>query len=110
MCSAVLLVLLVWRGKRKLDAERNAAMERAQRVSRLYSALSQCNQAIVRSHTEAELFERICCDVVSYGGMQMAWIGLIDREHDRITVAASYGGGDTSAPQRRHHRLLRALL
>ncbi|MYM67435.1 EAL domain-containing protein [Pseudoduganella sp. FT55W] len=93
MCSALLLVVLVWRGKRKLDAERIAAMNRTQRVSRLYSALSQCNQAIVRSHNEAELFERICRDVVSYGGMQMAWIGLIDRELDRITVAASYGGG-----------------
>lgn len=93
MLSALVLVLVVWRGKRRLDAERNEAMERTQRVSRLYSALSQCNQAIVHSHTEAELFERICRDVVSYGGMQMAWIGLIDPEHKRVTVAASHGGG-----------------
>ncbi|MRW91961.1 EAL domain-containing protein [Duganella sp. FT80W] len=77
----------------RLDAERSAALERTQRVSRLYSALSQCNQAIVRSHSEAELFERICRDVVCYGGMAMAWIGLIDKEHGRIVVAASFGGG-----------------
>lgn len=76
-----------------LDAERNAALERIQRISRLYSALSQCNQAIVRSHSESELFDRICRDVVSYGGMAMAWIGLIDKEHGRIVVAASFGGG-----------------
>ncbi|MTV36124.1 putative bifunctional diguanylate cyclase/phosphodiesterase [Duganella radicis] len=93
MLSALLLVLQVWRAKRQLDKERNEAMARAQRVGRLYSALSQCNQAIVRSHDETELFERICRDVVNYGGMQMAWIGLIDREHGRISVAASFGGG-----------------
>jgi diguanylate cyclase (GGDEF)-like protein len=93
MLSTALLVLLVWRGKRRLDAERNEAMARMQRISRLYSALSQCNQAIVRSHTEAELFERICRDVVDYGGMAMAWIGLIDRDTRRITVSASHGGG-----------------
>jgi diguanylate cyclase (GGDEF)-like protein len=112
MLSAVVLVLMVWRGKRRLDAERNQAMERTHRVSRLYSALSQCNQAIVHSHTEAELFERICRDVVSYGGMQMAWIGLIDPDNGRIKVAAAHGGGigyldqlevslDASAPQGR---------
>jgi diguanylate cyclase (GGDEF)-like protein len=144
MFSAVVLVLLVWRAKRRLDAslgcsvdrlqagmeqlgrgdfsqpldvpaaardsvwgwlahtqqslarldsERNAALERIQRISRLYSALSQCNQAIVRSRSEAELFERICRDVVSHGGMAMSWIGLIDKEHGRINVAASYGDG-----------------
>jgi len=93
MLSTVLLVLAVWRGKRRLDAERNEAMARTQRISRLYTALSQCNQAIVRSHTEAELFERICRDVVDYGGMAMAWIGLIDRSTKRITVAASHGAG-----------------
>jgi diguanylate cyclase (GGDEF)-like protein len=80
-------------GLARLDAERNEAVERIQRISRLYSALSQCNQAIVRSHSEAELFERICRDVVSYGGMAMAWIGIIDKEHGRIDVAASFGGG-----------------
>jgi len=80
-------------GLARLDTERNVALERIQRISRLYSALSQCNQAIVRSHSEAELFDRICRDVVSYGGMAMAWIGLIDQEHGRITVAASFGGG-----------------
>ena len=80
-------------GLARLDQERNEAVERIQRISRLYSALSQCNQAIVRSHSEAELFERICRDVVSYGGMAMAWIGIIDQEHGRINVAASFGGG-----------------
>ncbi|MYM35160.1 EAL domain-containing protein [Duganella sp. FT94W] len=77
----------------RLDGERSEALERIQRVSRLYSALSQCNQAIVRSRSESELFERICRDVVSHGGMAMAWIGLIDKEQGRIDVAASFGAG-----------------
>ncbi|WP_229257607.1 putative bifunctional diguanylate cyclase/phosphodiesterase [Duganella callida] len=144
MLSAIVLVLLVWRAKRRLDKvlgcsvdqlhaameklgrgdfseplqvreggdnsvwgwlaqtrqslasldqERLAALERIQRVSRLYAALSQCNQAIVRSRSEAELFDRICRDVVRHGGMAMAWIGMIDRDHGRITPVASYGAG-----------------
>jgi len=77
----------------KLDSERSAALERIQRLSRLYAALSQCNQAIVRSRTEGELFDRICRGVVNHGGMAMAWIGMIDREHGRIVPVASYGEG-----------------
>jgi diguanylate cyclase (GGDEF)-like protein len=77
----------------RLDAERNAAMARTRRVSRLYSALSQCNQAIVRSATEAELFAHIVDGVVAHGGMTMAWIGLIDPARREVTPVASAGAG-----------------
>jgi diguanylate cyclase (GGDEF)-like protein len=77
----------------RLDAERTAAMARTRRVSRLYSALSQCNQAIVRSRSEAELFNRIVNGVVNHGGMAMAWIGLIDPQRRDVRTAASAGGG-----------------
>jgi len=77
----------------RLDAERAAAMARTRRVSRLYSALSQCSQAIVRSRSEAELFNRIVDGVVTHGGMAMAWIGLIDPQRRDVTAAASAGGG-----------------
>ena len=77
----------------RLDTERKAALLRTQRVSRLYSALSQCNQAIVRSHTEAELFTHIVEGVVTHGGMSMAWIGLIDAQRHAVTPAVSAGAG-----------------
>ncbi|SFM04966.1 putative bifunctional diguanylate cyclase/phosphodiesterase [Rugamonas rubra] len=77
----------------RIDAERGAALARHQRVSRLYSALSQCNQAIVRSTSEAELFERICRAVVEHGGMTMAWIGMIADADGHVVPAAAHGDG-----------------
>ncbi|GJJ01980.1 hypothetical protein RugamoR64_25180 [Duganella rhizosphaerae] len=77
----------------RLDGERTAALERTQRVSRLYSALSLCNQAIVRCGTERELFEQLCQAVVTHGGMKMAWIGAIDQEAGSVTPVACAGNG-----------------
>ncbi|HWW71183.1 MAG TPA: diguanylate cyclase, partial [Duganella sp.] len=62
----------------RLDGERAIALARSQRIGRLYAALSQCNQAIVRSTSEQELFDEVCDAVVTYGGMSMAWVGMID--------------------------------
>nr|WP_315393432.1 EAL domain-containing protein [uncultured Duganella sp.] len=82
----------------RLDGERALALERSQRVGRLYAALSQCNQAIVRSTNEHELFDDICGAVVTYGGMSMAWIGLIegaDGDHPGIVSPAASAGEGT---------------
>ena len=61
------------------------------RLSHLYNALSQCNQAIVHSRSEAELFSQICRDVVNFGAMKMAWIGLVDEVNQHVSTVASYG-------------------
>ena len=63
------------------------------RMTDLYNALSQCNQAIVRSTNEAELFDIICRDVVELGGMEMAWIGLVDDTGSLLKPVASFGTG-----------------
>ena len=76
-----------------LDDQRALALAHSQRVGRLYAALSQCNQAIVRSTSEQELFDDICGAVVTYGGMSMAWIGLIDPAAGTVSPAASAGDG-----------------
>ncbi|MDD5051638.1 MAG: EAL domain-containing protein [Sulfuricurvum sp.] len=64
-----------------------------ERLKLLYSALSQCNQAIVRSKNEEELFPIICRDAVNFGGMKMAWIGMSDEITKQIKVVSSYGNG-----------------
>ena len=64
-----------------------------QRMTRLYAALSQCNQAIVRCSSEAELFPQICRDAVEFGGMKMAWIGRVDEGRRVIRPAANFGEG-----------------
>ncbi len=63
------------------------------RLTQLYAALSQCNQAIVRSKNKEELFTQVCRHVVIYGGMEMAWIGLLNKQSKQIEVVASYGNG-----------------
>lgn len=78
-------------------AETRSKLEQTQstneRLKQLYTALSQCNQAIVRSKDEAELFPVICQDAVQFGGMKMAWIGMVDNETKEIRPVAYYGDG-----------------
>ena len=76
-----------------IDREHRAAESRNQRLTRLYAALSQCNQAIVRCSSEAELFPQICRDAVTFGGMCMAWIGLLDPETRQLKAVAAFGNG-----------------
>jgi len=73
--------------------ERKEVERSNQRLTQLYNALSQCNQAIVRCHNESELFEQICQDAVMFGGMEMAWIGLYDEENRHIYPITYYGKG-----------------
>ncbi|MBZ0093642.1 MAG: GAF domain-containing protein, partial [Sulfuricellaceae bacterium] len=77
----------------QIDSERKNAEARNQRLTQLYAALSQCNQAIVRCASEAELFPQICRDAVNFGGMKMAWIGLLDEQSKLLKPVASYGSG-----------------
>jgi diguanylate cyclase (GGDEF)-like protein/PAS domain S-box-containing protein len=72
---------------------RKAAEEKVRRLTQIYAALSQCNQAIVRCNSETELFPKICQDAVSFGGMKMAWVGMIDEDNHLIRPVASYGAG-----------------
>jgi diguanylate cyclase (GGDEF)-like protein/PAS domain S-box-containing protein len=71
--------------------ERKQAEIKIKRLSELYVVLSQCNQAIVRSRSAEDLFAKICHDVVSFGGMKMAWIGLVDAGSQQVRVATAYG-------------------
>ena len=72
---------------------RKQAEAAMQRMSQLYAALSQCNQAIVHSANEAELLPKICHAAVHFGGMKMAWIGMLDPSTSTIIPVASYGSG-----------------
>ncbi|MFA6972278.1 MAG: EAL domain-containing protein [Gallionella sp.] len=73
--------------------QRREAADKIQRLTQLYAALSQCNQAIVRCTSEAELFAQICREAVQYGGIKMAWIGLVDEASQAVLPVACYGEG-----------------
>ena len=73
--------------------ERKQAEARIERLTRMYSALSECNQAIVRCTDQDELFPLICRFAVQFGGMKMAWVGLLDPVTRDLREAASFGEG-----------------
>jgi diguanylate cyclase (GGDEF)-like protein/PAS domain S-box-containing protein len=76
-----------------IDAQRQESEAANQRLTQLYAALSQCNQAIVRCQSETELLPLICRDAVEHGGMKMAWIGMKDPAHQVLRPVACYGDG-----------------
>ncbi|MBL9168737.1 MAG: GAF domain-containing protein [Verrucomicrobiales bacterium] len=62
-----------------------------ERLNRLYSALSHISQAIVRTQTPDELFQKLCGVLVKEGGFGMAWVGWQETESYRITPVAVAG-------------------
>lgn len=71
--------------------ERKTTEMKFQQLTQLYAALSQCNQAIVRCASEEELFPQLCQAAVRYGGMKMAWIGMVELSSRTIRFAARAG-------------------
>jgi diguanylate cyclase (GGDEF)-like protein/PAS domain S-box-containing protein len=72
---------------------RKVAELKVERLTLLYAALSQCNQAIVRCHDEMDLFATICRGAVNFGGMKMAWICKLDDASQLVYPVASFGEG-----------------
>jgi diguanylate cyclase (GGDEF)-like protein/PAS domain S-box-containing protein len=71
--------------------ERKQSESLTKRLSNLYQALNEINQAIVRMDDERELFPLICRCAVEYGGMQMAWIGELNPSDATILPVERYG-------------------
>lgn len=71
--------------------ERKQAEAKIQRLNRLYIAQSHCNQAIVHSENEAELFAQTCAAAVQFGGFKMAWIGVLDPDTRMVKPVFSFG-------------------
>ena len=73
--------------------ERKVAEAKIQRHTHLYAALSQCNKSIVHCLSEDDLFQQVCRAAVQFGGMKLAWVGLIDAHTLKVRPVASYGNG-----------------
>ncbi|MBI4292329.1 MAG: GAF domain-containing protein [Betaproteobacteria bacterium] len=78
----------------------------------LYEVLSQTNKTIVRCTSRDELFPAVCRIAVEHGKFIFAWIGLIDKDDQRLKPMARYGSdagyidqldntGDVSGASRR---------
>ncbi|MEQ1531241.1 MAG: CHASE domain-containing protein, partial [Methylococcales bacterium] len=73
--------------------EQKKAEQRIQRLTQLYQALSETNQAIVRMENGSNLFSMLCQSAVRYGGMVMSWVGELDESGAAITPVSAYGKG-----------------
>ncbi len=63
------------------------------RLSRLYDALSQVNQAIVWMPTREKLFNKVCQVLIERGAFRLAWIGWHNPETRLLEPVAEWGDG-----------------
>jgi two-component system, cell cycle sensor histidine kinase and response regulator CckA len=70
---------------------RKWAEQRVLRLNRLYYILSEINDAILRVHDPAQLYERVCRIAVQGGLLHMAWVGLVDPATLLVRPVAHWG-------------------
>jgi PAS domain S-box-containing protein len=71
--------------------ERKLAEEKASRINKLYIGLNKCNEAIIHSTSEQELFQQVCLNLVTFSGLKMAWVGIVEERSSRVLPIASCG-------------------
>ena len=71
--------------------EHKKADEKIARLSRVYSVLSDINQAIVRVRDKQKLLEEACRIAVEKGLLRMAWIGLVEPDGSCLKPVAHAG-------------------
>jgi len=76
---------------RELQRQREEAETRLSTLRKLYLALSQTNRAILGLREERALVRRICDIALESDDFVLAWIGLEDRDHRTLPVAACSG-------------------
>ncbi len=82
---------------RDITASKNADLQ-IHYFARLYAALSQINQTIVRCNDQQELFDSICQVAVEFGEFRLAWVGLLDEETGILIPTAEHGAGGNKFP------------
>jgi PAS domain S-box-containing protein len=71
--------------------KRGIAEESVLRLNRLYTVLSETDQAIVRSKDMETIFDDFCRIAVEDGGFKLAWVGLLDEENGELKTVAAKG-------------------
>lgn len=96
LVTAMLLYGLVYRAVSQQEAETARVRQReadAARMSRLYSALSEVNRAILWTRSREALYTEVCRALVEQGGLRMAWIGREAEGAKRLVAMTSHGFG-----------------
>ena len=75
--------------------ERLAAEREVARMARARHLLSECNEAIVRAASEAELLDAVCRITVEVGGYRMAWVGLARNDERKTIDCVAHAGANS---------------
>lgn len=90
-----------------LDVTQRVRAERELlRLNRALTALSECNQLLVRSTDEAELIRALCRVIVERAGYPLVWVGL--RESDSLVLGGAHGLHPASSETAHEHCLAAA--
>jgi diguanylate cyclase (GGDEF)-like protein/PAS domain S-box-containing protein len=82
---------ILWHGFITDITDRKNAEERINRLTKLYKAQNEINQAIVHMEEQDELFPLVCRCAVEFGGMKLAWVGQLENSSKLIQPVASQG-------------------
>ncbi|WBL79885.1 EAL domain-containing protein [Bradyrhizobium xenonodulans] len=73
------------------EAQKARIAEEEDRLARMYAALSATNEAILRAHSRAELFDLVCEATAKGAKFTSATIALADHHDELLRVVACYG-------------------
>ena len=68
------------------------AAEVLRRVNRTRQVVSLVSQVIIRSYEEEALLAEACRHLIAFGGYLMAWIGVAEKEPERIVRPVAHAG------------------
>ncbi|MFA6962804.1 MAG: ABC transporter substrate-binding protein [Opitutaceae bacterium] len=71
---------------------RHTAEEELARVNRAQHMLGDCNEALIRSDSEAQLLAEICRIAVVIGGYRMAWVGFAQHDEAKSIRPVAHAG------------------
>ena len=73
------------------ERERKAQEQEIDRLNRLYRALSQVNQAIVRTSGRPAILQAVCREMAQHGRFRLVWIGQHDEARHQVLPVAWAG-------------------
>ncbi|PQJ08815.1 hypothetical protein CJD36_022440 [Flavipsychrobacter stenotrophus] len=73
------------------EHESKVAKQMLDKAKRMYSFLSQINQAIVHSRDAETIFKNACEVAIASGEFKSAWIGIFDNLHKTINIVEGRG-------------------
>lgn len=82
--------------------EKRRADENRSRLSRMFAALSNTNEAIMRAKSREHLFELVCTAAASGGKFTSTTIGLAEPESEFFRIVASAGPNSAAIRRRRY--------